>query len=141
MLSANEKGKSAALAAAEYLQGEILITGAVSSVSLVTKGGFDVGTVIVDGAQGRVELTFWNEYMTAEIDGQRLATFPDLIATLSAKDGRPLSTADIVVGQEVAILVAGREKLILGAGMRDKSLFAVAEQAVERAIIPYVFKD
>lgn len=141
MLAANEKGTSAAFAAAEFLQGEILLNGKVSSVSLVTKGGFDVGIVLVDGAQGRVELTFWNEYMTAEIDGQRLATFPDLIATLSAKDGKPLSTADIVVGQDVAILVASREKLILGAGMRDKSLFTVAEQAVEREIISYVFTD
>ena len=64
-----------------------------------------------------------------------------VVVHVRSKRGKPLSTADIVVGQDVAILVASREKLILGAGMRDKSLFTVAEQAVEREIISYVFTD
>lgn len=142
MLAAQEKNAALAVeAAAEYLQGKIIAYGRVISVTLETRGGFDVGLVVVEGKRDKVEMTFWNEYMTVEIDGERLGTFPDLIATLDAKSGMPLTTADIMVGQEVAVLWVHRDKLILGAGMRDQALFKVAEQAVGRPLIPYVFGD
>ena len=48
-----------------------------------------MGYAEVDGCQ----LTFWNEYATAEKDGKRLATFPDLIMTINAKTGEPVTTA------------------------------------------------
>ncbi len=44
-----------------------------------------MGKVTIDG----FEMTFWNEYMTLEKDGERYATFPDLIMTLDAKTARP----------------------------------------------------
>lgn len=140
MIAAREQGVSVTEAAANYLQGQIAVTGQVTSVELETRGGFDVGVVIVEGKHGRADMTFWNEYMTLEIDGQRLATFPDLIATLDGADGMPLSTADMTPGREIAVLVAAKEKIILGAGMRDQALFISAEQAVARSLIPYVFK-
>lgn len=140
MLAAQEKHAAmAADAAADYLQGKIIARGRVAEVSLETRGGFDVGRVMVEGGRGKTEMTFWNEYMTLEFDGERLGTFPDLIATLDAGTGLPLSTADIAAGQEVAILWAHRDRLLLGAGMRDAALFAQAEQAVDRSLVPYVF--
>lgn len=140
MVTAKEKNvRLVAAAAAEYLQGSIIACGQIASVTLETRGGFDVGTVRVEDPVKQLEMTFWNEYMTAEIDGERLGTFPDLIATIDAKTGRPLSTADIAVGQQVAVLWVHRDKLLLGAGMRDPALFIAAEQAIGRPLIPYVF--
>ncbi|MDU4959114.1 MAG: DUF917 family protein [Sporomusaceae bacterium] len=142
MLAAQEKAAAAAIdAAADYLQGKVICRGSVGSVELETRGGFDVGRVTLDTAGGSVELTFWNEYMTLEIDGQRLGTFPDLIATLDAVSGCPLATAEITAGREIAVLWAHRDRLLLGAGMRDATLFNVAEQAVGRSLIPYVFPN
>ena len=46
-------------------------------------------------AVGELELGFVNEYLTAESDGERLATFPDVLATLSLASGRIISIADI----------------------------------------------
>jgi DUF917 family protein len=126
-------------AAAEFLQGEIIVKGRVSRVTIETRGGFDVGLVVVEGEQGQAELAFWNEYMTLEIDGQRLATFPDLLAMLDAKTGIPISTAEVQEGADVVILQVPKEKLILGAGMRDPELLRVAEQAVGKQLIPYAF--
>ena len=77
--------------------------------------------------------------MTLEIDGQRLATFPDLLTTLDAATGRPISTADMKEGLQVAVLQAPRCNLLLGAGMRDPALFAVAEQAVGKPLVSHVF--
>jgi DUF917 family protein len=140
MLAALAKSSGAAIeAAASFLRGQIAVTGCVSRVTIETRGGFDVGLVVVDGAQGRAELTFWNEYMTLEIDGQRLATFPDLLTTLDLATGQPISTAGMKEGLQIAVLQVPRQNLLLGAGMRDPELFAVAEQAVGKPLVAYVF--
>lgn len=125
---------------AEVLGGTLLATGRIASLNIETKYGFDVGTVVVEGAKS-VELTFWNEFMCAEVDRRRVATFPDLIATLDPKDGAPLTTADLETGQDVAVLVVPRARLILGAGMRDPALFAPIEEASGKEIIKYVFDE
>lgn len=142
MLAAKaKKDNLAAAAAAQYLGGTLAVVGQVKAVSLETRGGFDVGAVTVAGREGLAELTFWNEYMTLEIADERLGTFPDLIATLDAATGRPISTAEIAVGQDIAVLLVPQANLLLGAGMRDPELFAVAEAAVGKDITGYSFSD
>jgi DUF917 family protein len=113
--------------------------GAVDDVRLEVKGGYDVGTVCIRGAGGRHELTFWNEYMTLDSDGQRTATFPDLMSTFHPDDGTPLASAEIAQGMRVAILVVPRSQLILGAGMRDPVLLGDIERAVGKEVVSYVF--
>ena len=135
-LLAAESPLNAAQAACDLLGGEVICRASVQRVILQTKGGFDVGQIDL---QGGYELTFWNEYMTLEQEGQRLATFPDLIATLSADEIRPLTSAEIKDGQEVLLIRVPREKLRLGAGMRRPELFRVAEEAVGKEIVRYVF--
>lgn len=140
MLAARaHKVAEAVRAAAETLRGEVLDTGAVESVRLEVVGGYDVGTVWVRGKRGRHELTFWNEYMTLDSDGERRATFPDLIATLKAEDGTPIASAEIAQGMRTAILLVPRGRLILGAGMRDPDLFRDIERAVGKEIITHAF--
>lgn len=121
----------------DQLGGELIIKGEVSSVELKERGGFDVGMVKI----GEHQLTFWNEYMTLEVGSTRLATFPDLILTLSEQTGRPVSSADIKEGIAVSLVVVPKENLTLGSGMQDPSLFKVAEQAVGKEIIRYSFPD
>jgi len=112
-------------------------------VHLETKAGLDVGTVRVQSGESAVlELTFWNEYMTLDaLDvgrPRRLATFPDLMATLDLSTGAALSSAMIRTGQDVAVVRVPRHKLILGAGVRDPDLLQPVEGAVGRKILEYV---
>lgn len=130
-------GASAAEAVASVLDGEVAVTGTVESWDLETTGGFDVGTVVVDGH----ELTFWNEYMTLERDGERLATFPDLVTTLDADTGDPVSTAELAEGRSVAVVVAPASSLELGAGMDDPALFEPVERAVGKTVTEYAFAE
>jgi DUF917 family protein len=130
-------GAAGAETVADVLNGEVVVTGTVDSCELETTGGFDVGTVTVDG----YELTFWNEYMTLERNGNRLATFPDLVTTLDADSARPVSTAEIEEGSEVSVIMAPGESLSLGAGMRNQTLFEPVETAVDRAVISYAFNQ
>ncbi len=137
LLSASDP-ESAAQAVANVLGGRIVARARVTTVELVTRDGFDVGMVCLDDG---LEMTFWNEYMTLERAGERLATFPDLIATLAADEARPLSSAEITKGREVFILHVPRAHLHLGEGMRRPELLRAAEEAVGRPIIPFIFPE
>lgn len=117
------------------LNGTVITEGRVDSAQLVSQGGFDLGEVKV----GDLVLTFWNEYMTLERDGERLATFPDLIMTMEAKTGRPITTAEIQHGQEVMVIMVPRENLNLGAGMKDPKLFREVEEVIGKEIVKYIF--
>ncbi|WAH37101.1 DUF917 domain-containing protein [Alicyclobacillus dauci] len=136
MVHAQAAGGAAVIEAAlNYLGGQIIYEGVVGDVYLETKGGFDVGKVTV----GDVELTFWNEYMTLERSGERLATFPDLVMTLDAQTGKPIITAEIHPGQLVVVVSVPKDRLKLGAGMRDPELFRPVEETVGKPVIRYVF--
>ena len=66
---------------------------------------------------GDMDATFVNEYMTVDVAGQRLASFPELAMTFDVDSGRPLVTADLALGQRVALLVAPRDRLLLSSTM------------------------
>ncbi|BCL77663.1 DUF917 family protein [Ktedonobacteria bacterium brp13] len=137
MLEHESKGGEAVVQAAmKYLGGEILFQGLIDHVNLKSEGGFDVGTVTIGG----VEMTFWNEYMTLDQDGKRIATFPDLIMTFDRITGRPLVTAEIQEGNDVMLVCVPKEHLILGAGMYDQALFQAVERVIGRAVISYSFE-
>jgi len=79
--------------------------------------------------------------MTLEHGSERLATFPDLIATMDAKTGHPTTTAEIREGQEIAVMTVSQANLILGGGMRDRGVFRDIEKIVEKEIVKYVCFD
>lgn len=138
LLEAIPMGAQAAWqAAAQAVGGCLVEVGSVVRLSIETRGGFDQGVVEIEG-DGRCELTFWNEYMTLEREGRRLATFPDLIATMDDR-GLPLATSAVREGQTLAVVAAPKERLVLGAGMRDPELFRIAEQVTGKSLIPYIF--
>lgn len=136
MLACREQGGDAVIqAVCRELKAEVLHRGPIQHVNLVCKGGFDVGTVTWPG----FELTFWNEYMTAEADGHRLGTFPDLIMTLDAQTGWPVTSAEVREGMDTVVICAPKSSIRLGAGMKDPALFQQCEEAVGKEIISYIF--
>ena len=140
MRAAGKTG-NAAQAAAAFLGGSILAEGSVTSVSLETVGGFDVGGVIVSRGGNEYQLTFWNEYMTLERNNERLATFPDLIATLGIPDGEPLPTAEIREGMDVTILTVPADRIHLGGGMKDPELYQRIEGIIKKEIVRFAFSQ
>jgi len=140
MREAKEKGPEYMIErAVEFLRGRKVMEGKIQSVKLKTIGGFDVGNVTVRDEKELYELTFWNEYMCLEKEGQRIGTFPDLIATVNLETGVPLPTAEVREGQSVAILHVPRQELKLGAGMKDPEIFKQIEEVTNKQIIKYSF--
>ncbi len=133
--------RAVAIALCDVLQGQLQDEACVSTIRLSTQKGFDIGIAQLTGSASSYTLTVWNEYMALDKDGVRLATFPDLIITIDAQSGLPLTSAELENGQSILLLTAPRQSLILGAGMHDRTLFAAAEQALGISLIPYVFPE
>jgi DUF917 family protein len=111
--------------------GEIIGEGVVSAKSVVyTQEAFDIGTITVgSGANARV-LHVMNEFMAVVgADGARLATYPDVIATLD-DDGAPVSSGHIDVGMRLRILRVSKDKLPLSSSITDPSVYPVVEKAL-----------
>lgn len=100
---------------AKRLGGEVIESGRISHVELETSGGFDRGVIRVND----LELAFWNEYMTAQRGFRRFATFPDLITTIDPETGESFTTAEAAAGRRADVVVVPRERIPLGAGVRD----------------------
>ena len=131
MLAAEPAGPEAIIdAIVSTLGGRLLGRGAVRSKRLRTEGAFDVGGLEV----GELDLGFVNEYMTVEAGGERLATFPDVITTLSLADGRPVSIADIEEDTDVAVLAVDKSRVPLGAGVLEPSVYPEVEEMLGKPL-------
>jgi DUF917 family protein len=134
ILAAEPRGAQAVIAAtAEHLGGAIIADGPVRGKELRTEHAFDIGTILV----GELELGFVNEYMTAEAAGERLATFPDVLTTLSRATGRIVSIADIRVGEEVAVLHVPKANVPLGDGVKEPSVYPEVEAMLGKPLAEF----
>lgn len=124
--------EAGARAVCDVLGGEVVCRGCVEACDLSTEGGLDLGSVRVSGGY---ELTFWNEYMTLEKNGERLATFPDLIATMSTQENAAVSSARVTKGQELFVIRVPRSRLILGAGMKSLEALSLAGRAIGKDLL------
>lgn len=113
----------------------VLGRGTIRDIALRIEGGFDVGLVQVDTDDGLLTVDFMNEYMTAEKNGQRLGTFPQLIALIDTDTRLPVCSAQLKAGQQVAVVCVPVERLKLGRGMFLPELFAPCEKALGKKLL------
>ncbi|MFD8572738.1 DUF917 family protein [Streptomyces sp. NPDC059639] len=112
--------------AAEHLGGGTAVSGTVREYRCEQREGLDVGVVVLDDAAGTT-LRFVNEYMTLDLDGERRASFPDLITTFD-EAGQPLASADVTVGARISVLVAPAANLQLSPTMYMPELYTQLEE-------------
>jgi DUF917 family protein len=117
-------------ATVEFLGGKLLVQGKVIENTVRYGGGFDLGKMIVRGADRAVVLGIYNEFMTADVDGERAATFPDMIGTLDPLTGEPVAISELPAGSEAAVIIAHRSKFPVGKGALDPAVFPEVEAAM-----------
>lgn len=122
----------------QYTGGRVLDRGSIEDIQRKTEKGFDLGVVNLSSGKDRIELSFLNEYICLEKDGERLVTFPDLITLIDAGKGRPVSSAEASTGNEVLIYHVPGKKLKLGSGMKDLALYRRIEEVLKKNIIRYM---
>lgn len=133
------RGASRIAAAAARLGGEVLIEGEVAQSTVRYEAGFDIGTVTVAAGPRRVTLGIYNEFMTADEAGTRLCTFPDFLGSLDPASGDPVAISALKPGAPVALVWARRDRIPLGAGVFDRTVYAEVEAAMGLSLTPYVF--
>ena len=91
---------------AERLQGKIIFRGKINDVDRRILRGFARGNVACVGFNGSDELkiAFQNEYLIAWLNGEVVATVPDLICMVTAETGEPVSTEMLRYGTRVAVI-------------------------------------
>lgn len=118
--------------------GEIIGEGKVTKKRVVyTNEAFDIGSLVVGAGAKALRLHVMNEYMAVEdADGRRLATFPDVIATLGV-DGEPLSVGQLQEGAKVLVLHVSKRLLPLSSSVLDPSVYPPVERAMGLEIARY----
>lgn len=125
-------------ATSRFLGGEVLITGDVAENTVVCDDSFDLGLVVVLDGPHQARLGVLNEFMTAEVDGVRVATFPDMIGTLDPDSGDPLAISELVPGTRVSVIIAPRAHLPIGKGAIDPAAFPEVEQTMGTDLQSYL---
>jgi DUF917 family protein len=89
-------------------RGRVLFCGKIVDVERWTTGGFARGQVRLAGSDEYIaqELTidFQNENLIARIDGEVVASVPDLICVLDSADGEPITTEMLRYGFRVCVV-------------------------------------
>ncbi len=114
--------------AIDHLGADVIAEGEVVDYTCVQEDGVDVGHLTLAGTKPAT-LHFVNEYMVAEHEGERLGTFPELIATFT-DDGQPIPSAHVRVGQKLTVILAHRDHLRLAGTMWMPELYAPLEAAI-----------
>ncbi len=139
ILEARREGPKAVVhEALRYLGGETIGEGRIREKAMETVGGFDAGLIQVDCVGKSYEVTFFNEYMTVEVGGKRIATFPDLICTFSPDDGLPVNSAGIREGDPVILAVTKKERIPVGDGLRYPEVYKQVERGIKKDIIHHL---
>lgn len=124
-------------AALAKMGGEVICKGRVVDKSLEATGGFDVGAIHVEDVGTVYEVTFLNEYMTLELGGRRLATFPDLISTFDS-EGSPVTSAAVEVGDKLFITNTSRDLIPIGDGNRYPEIYEPVERALAKPMVAHL---
>lgn len=136
ILAAQGKGGTAIIdTIAKTTGGTILCEGRITDKSvLYTREAFDIGTVTL--ASGDV-LHVMNEYMAVDSKGgARLATFPDVITTLSV-DGEPLSVGELEVGMQIFVLHVPKTVIPLSSSVLDPTVYPFVEERMGIELAKY----
>jgi DUF917 family protein len=136
MRAAESAGGQAVIdAVCRQTHGTILATGPARITSpRRTEGGFDHGAFGVGG----LTLRYLNEYMTVDRGTERVATYPDVITTLSVDTGRPVTIADVDEGAMLAVFHVHRRHLPLSSSTKDRIALAEVEQIMHVDLIKAV---
>ncbi|MGF9565401.1 DUF917 domain-containing protein [Neorhizobium sp. JUb45] len=142
IIEAEKRGGSAVIdAICKTTGGAIIAEGEITAKDVVyTQDAFDIGTITIGTGDNSAVLHVMNEYMAVEdAGGNRVATFPSVISTLSP-EGEPLSVGQLSVGMKVFVLHVPMDILPLSSSVLDPTVYPYVEKAMGIEIAKYALK-
>ena len=91
---------------ADVLEGKVIFRGKITDVDRRVSKGFARGGVRFESFSGAdvLEIEFQNEFLIAFINGEVVATVPDLICIVTEEEGEPVTTEVLRYGTRVAVI-------------------------------------
>jgi DUF917 family protein len=123
--------------ATDFLGGEIVCQAVIVDKIQEATDGFDVGLIRLAEENDEWELSYMNEYMTLEKNGERLATFPDLLTTFNEK-GEPVTSAALEKEQIVYLIYVPKEKIPVGDGNKYAEAYEPIERSLNKPMVDYL---
>jgi len=111
--------------------------GEVSMKSVLYDQGFETGEIRIRSERGELVVGVCNEYMTLTCGDERLATFPDLIATVDPRNGAPLAISELEPCSPVAVIAASKRNFPIGSGVLDPNVYPEIEERMGIEIARY----
>lgn len=135
---AEPRGPQAVLdAICSRLSGEIILSGRVADKTLkYTSSAFDVGQIRLDCGKEQAVVHVMNEYMAVDGASGRLATYPDVITTLTSA-GTPISAGRVEVGMTLHVLRVAKQHLPLSSSITDPSVYPIVDKTLGIDISTY----
>lgn len=118
--------------------GAVAAEGRVVSNTIALDGAYDVGHIVLDAGGKKVELGVVNEYLTLDVDGERISTFPDLIVLFDAETSAPVGASPAAVGQDVVVVTVPRDRFPVGKGVYERAAYPRIEALLDRDIASYL---
>jgi hypothetical protein len=106
VLAARKAGDDPAEVVAALGHGHVLFRGKIADLERKTVQGFARGrmTLVGFGDAQQLDIAFQNENLIARLNGEVVATVPDLITLVQLEDGEPIGTESLRYGLRVAVL-------------------------------------
>lgn len=139
MLEAEPQGAEAVIdAVCKTAKAQVICLGRVVSNEYVTAGGFDIGKCVINTGDNRFLLHTINEWMAVnDKDGNRVATYPDVITVLDKNTGLPLNVFQVLEGNEAYILKIDKSNIPLSASVKDPAVYPEVEKALGIELYEY----
>ncbi len=108
VIEAQERKSDVPAAVADELDGKVIFCGKITDVDRRVSKGFARGGVRFESFSGAdvLEIEFQNEFLIATINGEVVATVPDLICIVTEEEGEPVTTEVLRYGTRVAVIAA-----------------------------------
>jgi hypothetical protein len=108
VIAAQERKSDVPQVVAEVLAGKVIFRGKITDVDRRVSKGFARGGVRFESFNGAdvLEIEFQNEFLIAFINGEVVATVPDLICIVTEEEGEPVTTEVLRYGTRVAVIAA-----------------------------------
>ena len=138
--SALEAGTCPATAVAKAQGGRIVFSGIIGDSSWQTTGGFTLGEMHIGGrdayADRTMRIRLKNENMVAWLDGDVLATIPELICLFDRSTGKPVTNPHYHRGQDVTVVVLPAPEAFTTP--RGLATFGPAYAGIDGPFVPYI---
>lgn len=121
-------------------KGQILCQGEVVANTLkYTDEAFDIGLIKIQSPQGIYTIHVMNEHMAVELDGKRVASYPDVITTLDA-EGKPVSAGQVLPRMKISLFHVSKTQIPLSSSVLDPSVYPYVEERLNIDLASYALE-